>query len=149
MGSAALDQPAYALVLHGLVGSLSWSPSAALWRNDPGSTKLITFCAQSHLAYVVRENWRNGGVDIFLHSWNPELASYIDLAYGQWLRGSSHQQPEFADKARSQAVSLGRASSLMYGHELTRGRQYTIALVLRYDAFVSAPIDLSGFDGSA
>jgi hypothetical protein len=136
----------YALVVHGLVGSLSWSPSAALWRNDPGSTKLIKFCSASHLAYIVRSNRRHG-VDVFVHSWNPELADYIDQTYGQWLRGSLHQPPEFVDKARSQAISLSRAVQLLLQHERVLKRRYTVALVLRFDGFVSAPIDLDGFGG--
>ena len=129
--------------MHGLVGTLSWSPSAALYLNERGSAKLIEFTSASHREYLIRTNERMGGVDVFVHSWNPELASLIDSAYSGTLRDSLHEPPVYADKARSQALSLARAAKLMRAHEHQRGQSYALAFVLRFDAFVAAPFDLT------
>ena len=34
----------------------------------------------------MRANEAAGGVDVFVHSWNPELASVLDRAYAPHLR---------------------------------------------------------------
>ena len=132
----------YALVLHGLVGTLEQAPSAALWLNLRGSGRLLHFTAASHLEYIVRANAR-AGVDVFAHSWNPELSGVVATLYGTHLLGSRHDPPVFADKARSQALSLGRAAELVLARERARGYPYALTFALRWDAFVGAPVALA------
>ena len=148
----------FALIVHGMIGTILWSPSAALWRHDQGSPRVVKLCAASHMEHIVRANLpacdcgarrsrqRAGGVDVFLHSWNPELARYLDAAYQPHLRGSLHQPPEFAEKTRSQSLSLARAAALMREREASLGHAYALAFVMRHDLFVAAPVMLSGFD---
>lgn len=99
------DVARFALLLHGLVGTILWSPSASLYRGEQGSPKLIKFTSASHVAHIVSPT--AGGVDVFAHSWNPELGPYIDLAYGRHLRGSLHQAPEYAEKVRTRLLRDG------------------------------------------
>ena len=113
--------------------------------------KAIGACAASHIEHVVTANGRaseGGGVDVFLHSWNPELRGLVDRQYAPYLRAALHQPVEFVDKmkARSQALSIGRAAQLMTAHEAARRKPYAFCLVLRSDAVVGAPIVLRTFD---
>ena len=150
----------WALLVHGMIGTILWSPSAAIWRHEQGSPKLVKLCATSHVQHVVLANTprcgcggtaptRPGGVDVFVHTWNPELASTVDAAYGRHLRGSLHEGVVYAEKTRSQALSLSRAAALMSAHERRHGHAYALAFVLRHDLFVAAPVPLADFDTSA
>ena len=91
-----------------------------------------------------------GGVDVFAHTWNPEIAPLFDAAYTPHLRASLHQTVVYVDrdKPRSQALSIGRAAILMHTHERERRRPYELCLVLRADLLVGAPIDIRSFDPS-
>ena len=90
-----------------------------------------------------------GGVDVFVHTWNPHAAALVDGAYSPYLRASLHQPVEYCDKEkpRSQALSIGRAADLMEAHERARGGgRYALCLVLRLDLLVGAPILLGTLD---
>jgi len=121
------------------VGTMFESPSLSIVTTRPISlrdyAKPMAACAASHVEHVVRANSRasasgdgggsggGGGVDVFAHSWNPELGRFYDEQYAPYLRASLHEPFEFdgKEKSRSQALSLGRAASLMGEHERSRG----------------------------
>ena len=98
----------YALLLHGRAGTWDQSPSESLHaRGGPrkASRRLIRFCAETHLAHIVQAV--GAPVDVFIHTWHPELATFIDGIYGEALRGSQRQST-VATKAQSQALSIGK-----------------------------------------
>jgi hypothetical protein len=72
----------------------------------------------------------------------------VDAQYAPHLRASLHEPVEFVEKekARSQALSIGRAAALMRAHESARRRPYSFCLVLRADLLVGAPIVLKSFE---
>lgn len=166
-GSAA----PFALLLHGLLGTLKASPSIALdaslgrgahkHKNGTGARRpqlstrpedfvgSVAACAASQVHHIVRANAHRGGVDVFAHSWNRPIGAFIDHCYGAHLRGSLHEELQFnstQEKARSQSLSVSRAFDLMRQHEHARGRAYTLCLVLRSDLLVGGPIDLAALD---
>ena len=147
----------FALLLHGMLGTEVASASGALKPSvSPHSTArdggragrrmLLRHCAATHLRYIVDAQATRGvHVDIFAHSWNREAAPWFEEAYGAVLRGSRHEPPLFTDptlKARSQALSIARAAALMREFGASRHVNYTLALALRTDAVVSAPVAL-------
>ena len=140
------QQRAFALVVHGMVGTILWSPSAALWRGNQGSPRLVKLCSATHIEHVVRANEAAGGVDVFVHSWNPELASVLDRAYAPHLRASLHELPLYAEKTCSQALSIARAVRLLRRHERDAAFAYRLVFLMRHDLVVAAPILLDGFD---
>lgn len=148
-----------ALLLHGLIGTLKVASSASL---DPGvlsvahrsngsaarsRVELITVVAARVFTHVVRANPRTR-VDIFVHSWNPEVAESMREQYGTALCGSLHERLEVEPKARSQALSIGRAALLMRAHEIARGAPYRLALVMRHDLIILAPVHLSSLSAN-
>ena len=62
--------------------------TTALWRGNQGSPRLVKLCSATHIEHIVRANEAAGGVDVFVHSWNPEIASVLDRAYAPHLRAS-------------------------------------------------------------
>ena len=147
----------YALLLHGLLGTelssssgtlvASHSPhSAARDGGHAGRRMLLRHCAATHLRYVVDPSAARGmQVDVFAHSWNREAAPWFAEAYGAVLRRSQHEPPVFTNltlKARSQALSIARAANLMREFSALRRVTYTLALALRTDAMISAPVAL-------
>ena len=50
------QQRAFALVVHGMLGTILWSPSAALWRGNQGSPRLVKLCSTTHVEHIVRAN---------------------------------------------------------------------------------------------
>ena len=134
----------FALLLHGRIGRIDKSASAAVTEKLGASHKLVAMCSQSHLHFVVAANsGLAGGVDVFVHTWNPESAAFIDASYGVYLRGSQHQPVEVTNNGRSQSLSIGRAALLMRAHERHRGREYTLALALRADVTLGSPFVLA------
>jgi hypothetical protein len=142
------QQRAFALVVHGMLGTILWSPSAALWRGNQGSPRLVKLCSTTHVEHIVRANEAAGGVDVFVHSWNPELAQVLDRAYAPHLRASLHELPLYAEKTRSQSLSIARAVRLLRRHERQAAFAYRLVFVMRHDLVVAAPILLAGFDPS-
>ena len=136
-------QPRWALLLHGMVGSLHRSTYRA--DTEVASARLLVLCSLSQLAHIVEANSERG-VDVFVHSWNPQSGTFMDRLYGKHLRGSKHDHTVTSTRARSQAMSIGRAALLMQHHERERGLAYSLALVMRLDAFVGAPFRLTGMD---
>ena len=53
---------------------------------DHADSRLVKLCSATHVEHIVRANEAAGGVDVFVHSWNPELASVLDRAYAPHLR---------------------------------------------------------------
>ena len=133
----------YALLLHGRVGGWDQSPSEPLHaRGGPrnASLRLIRFCAETHIVHIVRAV--GAPVDVFIHTWNPELATFIDATYGEALRGSQHEPVHSAlPKAQSQALSIGKVAALALRH----GSMAKLALVLRLDLAVLEPPRLELF----
>ena len=133
----------YALLLHGLAGTWDQSPSESLHaRGGPrkASRRLIRFCAETHLAHIVRAV--GAPVDVFIHTWHPELATFIDGIYGEALRGSQHEPVHSKlPKAQSQALSIGKVAALALRH----GSMAKLALVLRLDLAVLEPPRLELF----
>lgn len=141
----------FALLLHGRLGTLSVPPSFSLVspRVRPHNfIEAAAVCAASLRAHVLEAN--RGGVDVFVHSWNPDVGARVDALYAPHLRRSQHQRVQFGDKqkARSQALSVGRAALLMRAYERERGAEYALCLVLRIDLVVGAPILLDSFEPS-
>ena len=146
-----------ALLLHGRVGTVAQNPSISIANSVPNSTQpahgalgLVRLCAASHIHHVVQPGNRGGWhVDVFIHSWNPELAHELDAQYGPALQGSSHEQViQGLAKASSQSLSISRAAALAREHELHTGRgqwQYDQALVMRLDAVPLEPLELRAF----
>ena len=132
----------FALLLHGLIGSVDGAPSSSITALQGGSRRLATLSALTVLDNVVDANEPFGGVDVHLHSWNPELAVLLDSLYGRALRSSSHQPVETAEKARSQAISISRAAARIVAHERRRHLPYTLVLVMRLDLVVGGPVRL-------
>ena len=105
--------------------------------------RVTAISAQSHLANIVGANAGRGGVDIFVHSWNPAVSAFIDSQYGGSLRASLHEPVDRTlPKSRSQALSIGRAALLMRAHERRRRHEYQLALVIRNDLVIGAPVFL-------
>ena len=133
----------YALLLHGRLGGWDQSPSESLHaRGGPhnASLRLMRFCAETHLVHIVHAV--GAPVDVFIHTWNPELATFIDATYGEALRGSQHEPVHSKlPKAQSQALSIGKVAALALRH----GSMAKLALVLRLDLAVLEPPRLELF----
>ena len=137
----------FALLLHGKIGRLNKTATEAVNEKLGASRELITLCSRSHLHFIVAANsGPAGGVDVFVHTWNPDSAAFIDASYGSHLRASQHQPVEHRNAGRSQSLSIGRAALLMRAHERRRGRPYTLALALRADVALGSPFVLASMD---
>eukprot|EP00966_Prymnesium_polylepis_P247359 5719632-Prymnesium_polylepis.1 len=135
------------------MGTLARGPTLSLTLRQGGAQpQAVGVAAASHLEHVVRANAAEGGVDVFVHTWNDGDGPMIDGAYGGALKGSLHQPVEYIDrqKPRSQAQSISRAAGLMKAHEAARGgARYVFALVARIDLVFGAPVRLAAFDPAA
>ena len=149
--------PRFALLLHGLIGTeiLSSSntlvPSLSPHRKtrDSGHASremLLRHCAATHLRHIIHPNEaRNVAVDVFAHSWNPEAGPWFRAAYGSVLRDSRNEPPVWTSeihKARSQALSIGRAAEMMLSWAAANRVRHRLAIALRVDLMISAPVSL-------
>ena len=94
LGSSAVQQQRSAVVLFGRVGTMS----TAAKRSGRGDPRVIDHAAPSIMQHVIQP-WQRVGmsVDLFIHSWNPELGARIDEHYApsgamQW---SNHSDAQF------------------------------------------------------
>tara|TARA_B100000795_G_scaffold257254_1_gene230339 strand:+ start:129 stop:506 length:378 start_codon:yes stop_codon:yes gene_type:complete len=94
----------YALLFHGRLGRVNMPPSESIKKANKACAPRDTRCysytgagyvsllAASHFTHLISANAADG-VDVFVHSWNPEMRTILDAAYGSHLRGSLHEQP--------------------------------------------------------
>lgn len=135
----------FALLLFGRLGPVVATPSASIREGLGASVPLLKFCALLLHEHLLLPNLASGGVDVFVHSWNPELAGTIDGLFARALRGSRHEPvvPSLARSA-SQALAIGRAAALALAHEAAAQRRggdgYELALALRTDAALLEPL---------
>ena len=129
----------YALLLHG-----------SLRQRKP----FVPFCAATQLEMIVRANADDGGVDVFLHSWDAQRgggldAAGIDALYGSALRASLHE-PSYKGlpKGASQALSIARGATRIVQFARAAAHSYETVLTMRHDLLVSAPMHLASFDGA-
>ena len=129
----------YALLLHG-----------SLRQRKP----FVPFCAATQLEMIVRANADDGGVDVFLHSWDAQRgggldAAGIDALYGSALRASLHE-PSYKGlpKGASQALSIARGATRIIQFARAAAHSYETVLTMRHDLLVSAPMHLASFDGA-
>ena len=110
--------------------------------------KYVATCAASQLAMIVHANDADGGVDVYIHSWDAQrypgtlpTIHGVNAAYGSALRASLHE-PSVADLPRgaSQALSIARGAVLAEqlahaaGHSYERPRDATRFARLSADA---------------
>ena len=150
--------PGCAVLLHGLIGTSKVGPSASLdhgvldvahAQNGSAARSMRELIDATARALHTHLLGLNIGTDVFAHSWNPEAAPWVRAAYGASLRFSRHEVLEVEPKARSQALSIGRAAQLMLAHEAARGAPYRLALVMRHDLMLLAPVRLSALAHTA
>ncbi|KAL1508103.1 hypothetical protein AB1Y20_007696 [Prymnesium parvum] len=133
----------FALLCHGFIGTMHQTPSESIRYAMPPDPRVSSASAASHLLHVVAPHAATGGVDVFVHSWNPLLSRLVDAAYGDALRASLHEPVDPSlHKVRSQALSIGRAALLMRAHERRHAHAYRLALVVRNDLVVGAQVRL-------
>ena len=118
--------------------------------------KYVATCAASQLAMIVHANDADGGVDVYIHSWDAQrypgtlpTIHGVNAAYGSALRASLHE-PSVADLPRgaSQALSIARGAVLAQQLAHAAGHSYETVLAMRHDSLVSAPMRLATFDGA-
>lgn len=137
--------PRYALALHGRLGTLHMKPQQSIDLHANASRRIARFSGASIRKHIV-DAQDGAAVDVFIHSWNPERAALIDMAYGP-VQASVHEPPQRRlPKAQSQALSIARVAHLISAHERRRRIEYTLVLVLRLDVVVASRLNLSQMD---
>lgn len=135
----------FAVLTHGFIGTMHNSPAETIKYGKSCDPRLVVGATQTQVQHLLRPN-AEAGVDVFTHSWNPDVGSFVDRQYGHFLRASLHQPVNSSlEKPRSQALSIGRAALMMRAYERRKGREYAMALVIRNDLVVGAPVDLRAF----
>eukprot|EP00967_Tisochrysis_lutea_P005434 scaffold6508_cov37-Tisochrysis_lutea.AAC.2 len=84
------ERPTAALVVYGRVGTYE-KRTAGMSTQEGGSLALWHNCAQSILEKVVRPWQQHVKLDVFVQSWNPELASEMDSF---WEPAASWHAPQ-------------------------------------------------------
>lgn len=79
-----------AVVLYGKIGTLTTAAKYA----TTGSPRVVTRAAPSIARHVLDAWARQSVVDVFVHSWNPELGAQIDGFYASFLRVSNHSDAQ-------------------------------------------------------
>ena len=101
----------------------------------------LLFLRDNVFEHIVEPNRRSGvEVDVFCHSWHPELSDVIDKLY-QPVRSQHQRLVRSLDKVRSQHLSMARGLALI--DEAARSSPsalpHALVAVLRYDiVFYSA-----------
>ena len=130
--------------------------SSQMGSSDNASVALIE---RTHAAF--RDNLleanANVDVDVFAHSWSPEVAAAFDAIWGPLLVKSLHEPTLIADstsdrlaiqclesatnceRTASQLLGVRKAVALRSEHELFTGLRYDLTIVARNDLYLRVP----------
>ena len=141
-----------AVVLYGRVGTYA-TRTASLKKGMPGDAGLWRKCATSIMQHIVRP-WRaSGTVDVFVQSWNLELADQMD---DHWRpMASDHAEQNFSlgrcaiklnycDRTMWALLGMRRALALRTSWVASAGGRdkppHATVLVMRHDVFWRTPL---------
>ena len=133
MSSQGATTNRVALCLYGKLGSWDATPSAL--PTSGYNRSVATYAALAHTTvqeHIVHANRRDGlQVDVFMHSWNPEVGPALDALYSPNL--SLHQEPvPTLSRVRSSHLSLKRVLQLLRAHEVS-GDAVSLVMLSRFD----------------
>ena len=160
-----------AIVLHGKIGGMvpmvSDVPTASMMRvrsveGASASSSMMALSYASLLQHVIAPNRRRGiQVDIFGHSWSPEVAGLLDALY-QPTR-SLHELPRsdlrcpVVDRVMlkecvrtvSHLLGIRRAIEVKMAEERERGKKFDSVYIGRWDVLWNRPLSLPSLPGWA
>ena len=160
-----------AIVLHGKIGGMmpmaSDVPTASIMRvrsveGASASSSMMALCYASLLQHVIAPNRRRGiQVEIFGHSWSPEVAGLLDALY-QPTR-SLHELPRsdlrcpVVDRVMlkecvrtvSHLLGIRRAIEVKMAEERERGKKFDSVYIGRWDVLWNRPLSLPSLPGWA
>ena len=122
-----------ALCLYGKIGE--WRLSSSSLPKSGSNRSVAAYAALAHSTiqrHILQANRRDGlAVDVFLHSWNPEVGPELDALYQP--NASLHQQPlEALERVRSGHLSLKRVLLLLRAREVP-GDEVSLIMLSRFD----------------
>lgn len=105
-----------AVVLYGRVGAAG-SAARYLPTDGTGSPEVARWAARSIQRNIISVWARHGLVDVFVHSWNPELATLMDESYAP--QGALHQPQNSTEHMSSLVCPKVRITRVNTGLRLT------------------------------
>jgi hypothetical protein len=157
--SSIVPHKSLAVVLHGRMGGM-----ASLMPGAPGrplrsfdgavpSPSSAALCAASLEQHVIGPNRAHFAVDVFGHSWSPEIGATLDGLFAP--RRSLHEEgiskanfrcpdPNFSHgychRTVSHLLGIARAMRLKKLEEIARGREYDVVFLSRWDILWRTPL---------
>jgi len=126
-----------ALVMYGKVGTLRL-PSSFEDGSRPEESKAVIRLAHTTVRRHVIDVNPNSSMRFFVHSWNPNLGSFIDRLYTPlW---SQHDTLESNEPVFSAGTSLSRALKAVRLAERTRGQPFDLIACWRHDLHFSGSL---------
>lgn len=149
---AAKILPARAVILYGRVGTYE-TRTASLKKGMPADEGLWRTCAASIRMHVVRPWMNSGRVDVFVQSWNPELAQTMEAFWQprssfhgaqNTSLGRSPVKLQYSDRTMWALLGMKRALALRSAWaESAEGRglsPHATVLVMRHDVIWASPM---------
>lgn len=136
-----------ALCLHGKIGAWDIGPSHLVGGLHNRTATYATLAHSTIAKHILQANQRDGlRLDVFLHSWNPEVGPTLDSLY--LPNASLHQPPERSLEAvRSGHLSLKRVLLLLRASEAP-GQEFSLVMLSRFDVLWYNDLLLRGLSPS-
>ena len=157
--SSIVPHKSLAVVLHGRMGGMAslvpGAPGRPLRSFDGAvpSPSSAALCAASLEQHVIGPNRAHFAVDVFGHSWSPEIGATLDGLFAP--RRSLHEEgiskanfrcpdPNFSHgychRTVSHLLGIARAMRLKKLEEIARGREYDVVFLSRWDILWRTPL---------
>lgn len=141
-----------ALVFFGKHPSALGVRTVQMTPSSKASSSLFYKSAKSWIKYVINPITQNSNnVDIFMHSWSPEISNWTNIIYKKNLMKARHDDTMYShiynnrlmgkcnvrvincERTISQLISIYRAVSLKREHEIMNAFIYDAVIVSRHD----------------
>lgn len=122
-----------ALCLFGKLGA--WEVAPTHLGKHGNNRSVATYAMLAHQTiqrHILQANRQDGlDVDVFLHSWNPQVGHILDDLYQP--NASLHQEPlQTLERVRSAHLSMKRVLLLLRAHEIP-GQEVSLVMISRFD----------------
>jgi len=142
-------QEMFAICFFGKTGNMV---AKSMFPTLESSNTTLILSAPNHIEKLILPNSDKGDFHIFAHSWMknyPHIVEDIHTLYSPYIKAEKHDElKRNLLPVHSMMISMWQSLKLMMDYSATHSTTYRLVVLMRFDTWFKAPVDLFRIDPS-